>query len=85
MNPGIIYLACGLMSGVCAVLLLRSYARYRLRLLLWTGVGFAAFTANNILLFLDMIVFLKIDLSPYRTATALAGVALLLYGLIWDA
>lgn len=84
MISALIYLLCGLTSAVCAVLLLRSYARSRMRLLLWSGVGFAAFTANNVMLFLDRVVYLHIDFSPYRTITAVLGIGLLLYGLIWE-
>lgn len=85
MISALIYLLCGLTSAVCSVLLLRSYARSRMRLLLWSGVGFAAFTANNVMLFLDRVVYLHIDFSPYRTIAAVLGIGLLLYGLIWEA
>ena len=46
---------------------------------------FVGLTANNLLLFLDLVVFTQIDLSPWRSLAALAGLALLLYGLVWDA
>lgn len=84
MIPALIYLLCGLTSGLCAILLLRSYSRSGSRLLLWSGIGFSAFTANNILLFLDIIIFTHTDLSLYRDLTALVGVGLLLYGMIWE-
>lgn len=84
MTSALVYLLCGLTSAVCAILLLRSYARSRLRLLLWSGIGFAAFTANNIMLFLDRVVYLHIDFTPYRSISVVLGIGVLLYGLIWE-
>lgn len=84
MISALIYLLCGVTCAVCAMLLLRSYRRSRIRLLFWSGIGFTGFTINNVLLFLDHTIYLHVDLSPYRTAAAVAGVALLLFGLIWE-
>lgn len=40
---------------------------------------------NNILLFIDLIVVpASVDLSLWRGATALTGVSVLLFGLIWE-
>ena len=36
------------------------------------------------LLFLDLAVLPRVDLSLWRSLTALAGLALLLFGLVWD-
>lgn len=80
-----VYILCGLTSLTCAVLLLRGYARSRMRLLLWSGLCFVALTLNNVALFLDMVVFPGMDLALWRGGLALVGVATLLYGLIWDA
>jgi hypothetical protein len=79
-----IYSLCSLVALVCTFLLLRAYASSRLRLLLWSGLCFAGLTANNVLLFLDKIVFTEIDLSLCRTVVAVAAMMVLLYGLIWD-
>ena len=80
-----IYLLCALTSLLCAVLLARGYVRTSARLLLWSSACFAALVVNNVLLFLDKIVVTEVDLSLARSATALAGLAILLLGLIWDA
>jgi hypothetical protein len=80
-----VYILCALTSLMCAVLLLRGYGRSRMRLLLWSGLCFVALTVNNVVLFLDLVVFPGVDLSLWRSALALVGVATLLYGLIWDA
>jgi hypothetical protein len=80
----VIYSLCALTSLACAVLLLRGYARTRAKLLFWSGLCFAGLTVNNVVLVLDRFVFLEVDLTPLRLATAVVALALLLYGLIWE-
>lgn len=81
---GAVYILCTLTCILCATLLLRSYARKRVRLLLWSGLCFTGLALNNILLFADLILFPNIDLSVPRDLTTLASMALLLYGLVWE-
>jgi hypothetical protein len=80
----LVYALCALTSLACAVLLLRGYASSRVRLLLWSGLCFAGLAANNVLLLIDTRLVPTMDLSAWRTLPALAGVALLLYGLVWE-
>jgi hypothetical protein len=80
----IVYGLCALTSVACAALLLRGYLGTRVRLLLWSGLCFAGLALNNILLFVDLSVVPEIDLSAWRTLPAVVGVALLLYGLVWE-
>lgn len=80
----LVYALCALTSVACAVLLLRGYAASRARLLLWSGLCFAGLAANNVLLLIDKRVVPTVDLSLWRSLPALAGVALLLYGLVWE-
>jgi hypothetical protein len=80
-----VYVLCALTSLACAVLLLRGYRRSRQRLLLWSGLCFAGLALNNALLVIDVGVVPERDLSLVRTLPALAGIALLLWGFIWDA
>jgi hypothetical protein len=80
----IIYILCALTSGLCAVLLLRGYARSRARLLFWSGLCFVGLALNNSLLVVDVNVIPDVDLSTWRTLPALGGVALLIYGLVWE-
>lgn len=87
MEPSIklaIYALCVFTSVACTVLLLRSYARTGARLLLWTALCFVGLSLNNIILFVDVLVVPHIDLSPWRTLAAFAGVSVLLYGFIWE-
>lgn len=79
----VVYLLCALTALACAVLLLRGFARTRVRLLLWSGLCFTGLFLNNALLVIDARV--ASDLSLLRSLPAFMGVALLLYGLIWDA
>lgn len=81
-----IYILCALTSLSCAVLLLRGFARTGTRLLLWSGLCFGGLALNNLLLIVDKVVIgPETDLSLFRSATAVAALALMLYGLIWDA
>ena len=80
-----VYLLCALTSILCAALLLVKYRASKVRLLLWSGLCFAGLALNNVLLFVDVIVVPDIDLSAVRALPGLAGVAVLLWGFIWDA
>lgn len=82
MTAEVIYILCAATSLFCFVLLFRGFLRTRAALLLWSAVAFLAFTVTNILLVLDLIFLPRIDLSLYRNAVTLFGVALLIYGLI---
>ena len=79
-----VFVLCGLASLACAILLWRGYLRHRTRLLLWSSLCFVGLGINNGLLVVDKIVYPEIDLSSIRSLAALAGLLLLLYGLIWD-
>jgi hypothetical protein len=83
MGP-LVYILGALTSFVCAVLLLRGYARGRHKLLLWSGLCFLGLGANNVLVFLDLVVLPQIDLYLVRLATVTVSMLLLLYGLIWE-
>lgn len=79
-----VYALCALTSLTCAVLLVRGYQQSRVRLLLWAGLCFCGLALNNLLLFIDMRVVATVDLSVWRSLPALAGLALLIYGLVWE-
>jgi hypothetical protein len=80
-----VYLLCAATSVACAVLLLRGYLRQRTPLLLWSSLCFVMLALNNALLFIDLIIVpTRLDLSAWRGVTALAGVGVLLFGLIWE-
>jgi hypothetical protein len=79
-----VYFLCALASTVCAALLVRSWLSSRVRLLMWCALGFTGLALNNLLLFLDRVVLPDRDLSSLRDATGLAGISILLLGLIWE-
>ena len=79
----VIYGLCTLTALLCAYLLLDAYRRRGYRLLLWSGLGFAGLTLNNLVLALDKLVFTMVDLTIWRTSIALLSIMIILYGLIW--
>lgn len=81
----VLTLLAALTSLACMVLLFRAYAANGVRLLLWSALCFVCLTANNVLLFVDLVVLPDIDLRVLRLAAALAGILFLLYGFIWEA
>lgn len=81
----VVYLLCALTSLSVAFLLLRGYVRTRARLLLWSGLCFAFFFLNNVLLIVDVEVVPAVDLSVWRSIPLLIGLGLLIYGLVWEA
>jgi hypothetical protein len=80
-----VYVLCAITALACAVLLLRAYSRTRSGLLLWAGLCFIGLTANNVMLFVDLVVMPGVDLSVLRSLSALGGLSVLLYGLVWEA
>ena len=81
----IVFFLCVVTSVVCMGLLIRGYRRTGTRLLLWTALCFVGLAANNLLVFVDLVVLPDtIDLLPYRHTAALAAVAILIGGFIWE-
>ncbi|MGH7662644.1 MAG: DUF5985 family protein [Vulcanimicrobiaceae bacterium] len=82
----VVYILAALTSAACAFLLLRSYARTHVPLLLWSGIAFVGFTINNVLVYLDLVVLgPEVDLSVWRLIPTLLGLIVFCYGLIWEA
>lgn len=79
-----VYVLSALTSLACATLLLRGFSRSRVRLLLWSGLCFVGLAVQGVILFVDKVVVPDTDLSLARAVPALAGLAVLLYGLVWD-
>ena len=82
--PALIYALCLAASAGCAALLGRAYLRTRTRLLLWTAISFCFFALNNLVLAADMLVLPDQDLWAWRQAAAGAGLAVLLFGFVWE-
>jgi hypothetical protein len=78
-----IYLLCALTSLATAILLLRTYIARRTPLLLWSCIGFIGLAVNNVLVFVDLVLFKGVDLSFPRALAGAIGMLLMLYGFIW--
>jgi hydrogenase/urease accessory protein HupE len=79
-----VYVLCALTSLACAVLLLRSYTRRRVRLLFWSGLSFVGFAIGNVFLVIERTLVPATDLTLLRSLPILVGLMLLIYGLVWD-
>ncbi|MGN6368396.1 MAG: DUF5985 family protein [Phycisphaerae bacterium] len=82
-----VYILCLISSFACVVLLGRAYLRNRARILLWSLICFILLTINNVLLYIDVIIFPgpDVDLRIPRALIYAAALGVLLFGLIWDA
>jgi hypothetical protein len=80
----VVYFLCFVSSALCAYLLSRAFSRQKERLLLWSSLCFCLLALNNLLVFVDIILLPDINLVPFRSLTALAATAVLLYGFIWE-
>ena len=76
------YVLCALTALACTLLLVRGYIETRVRLLLWSGVCFAALAAENAILYVDRALVPDTDLAVLRTAIALAGLLCLVIALV---
>jgi len=79
-----VFILDALTSLLCAILLLAGYRRVKSGLLLWSGLCFIGLTISNCLVFVDLIILPQIDLYILRLGVAVASMALMLYGLIWE-
>lgn len=79
-----VYALCLLTSAAVAFLLFRGYRRSRARLLLWCALGFSGLCLNNLILVMDLVFLPNVDLSMYRAIFAMTGMAMMVFGLIWD-
>ena len=84
MSAILVYLLCAVTCCTCAALLFRGYRRSRSRLLYWSALAFCAFGAGNLLLCVDLLLVPQVDLMLVRNLVTLAGVGLMLRGLIWE-
>jgi hypothetical protein len=81
---GLVYLLCAATCLLCATMLLRSFAKQRVRLLFWSGLCFVGLIIENVMLYVDVVVIPDVDLSLWRKLPGLVALAVLLYGLVWD-
>jgi len=80
-----IYLLCGATCLVAAGMLLRQYLRRRGALLLWSFAAFVGLSLNNVLVYVDLVLVSDVDLSAVRATLGAVSMAVLVYGLVWEA
>lgn len=80
----VVYLLCAATSVLCTVLLAKAYFDRRNQLLLFVSVAFAFLALNNMLLFANLF-FVHTEFLYERAATSMAGLLILVYGLIKEA
>ena len=82
----VVYVMCAATSSWCAWLLLRGYQRSRAKLLMWSAWCFVGLALNNVMLFVDLVLLpAEIDLTVPRALVGVIAMAVLLYGLVWEA
>lgn len=82
----IVYFLCAILSMSCAFLLFRGYRRTRTSLLLWSSVCFGLLAANNLILFVDLVILPDLEFNGifWRNVIGAFAGGTLLYGLIWE-
>lgn len=80
-SSSLIYVLCVIACAACTLLLVRAWARVRIELLLWLGIGFLFLTMRSCLVVFDLMIAPDIDLSVWRGGLALVAVIFVAYGL----
>ncbi len=80
----VVYVLCAVTSFACALLLLRAYRNRRVHLLFWSGLSFIGFALGNLFLVIDRMMVPEIELSLFRSVPVLVGLAVLIYGMVWE-
>lgn len=79
-----VYLLCTLSSLLCLYLLARGYLRTHVKFLFWAALCFVGYAANNLFLFLDVVLLPSINFMTARNLSTAVALAVLFYGLIWE-
>jgi hypothetical protein len=81
-----VYLLCAIASVLCAFMLFKGYLKGRSQLLLWSSLCFGFLAANNVMLFVDLVLIPDVEFGGIMWRNLLGATAgsLLLFGLIWE-
>lgn len=80
----LVYVLCLAASVLCAALLIRSYLRTRVRLLLWSAVSFLLLSANSFFVIADLLFWPGMDLLWLRYGASFGAGCAMVYGFIWE-
>jgi hypothetical protein len=80
---GLVNLLGAVTALLCAGLLYRGYRRTNVRLLWWSALCFLVLSVENMILFVDFFVVPNTNLVVLRQSIGAAGVACLVFGLVW--
>jgi hypothetical protein len=83
--PGLVYLLGAAISLASGLLLLRGAAKQGGGLLLWSSVCFFGMAVNNILMYVNFVVFVNVNLDIWPHVASLVSVMILNVALIWHA
>jgi hypothetical protein len=76
---------CLVTAVACALLLGRAYRQTGSRLLFWSALCFWGLSVTNALVFVDLVLVPDRNLYGARLATGVVSIAVLLYGMVWEA
>ena len=79
------YVLCLVTAVACALLLGRAYRQTGSRLLFWSALCFWGPSMTNALVFVDLVLVPDRNLYGARLATGVVSIAVLLYGMVWEA
>ncbi len=80
-----VFFMCVVASAICMILLLRGWRRTGNRLLFWSALCFVGLAINNLLVFLDIVIFpTEVNLLPFRHIASIGAISVLLWGFIWE-
>jgi hypothetical protein len=79
------YVLCLVTAVACALLLGRAYRQTGSRLLFWSALCFWGLSVTNALVFVDLVLVPDRNLYGARLATGVVSIAVLLYGMVWEA
>lgn len=79
-----IYLLAFATNLLCSFLLLRAYRQVMKSLLLWSGLCFAGLALASAMVFVDLVLFPRVDLFLIRLGISVAAMGILIYGLIFE-
>jgi hypothetical protein len=83
MMPGLVYILCALTSLGSAVLLWRAVGKPGNGLLFWSGVCFLGMAINNVLMYIDSVLFPTFYMYELPNIVALVSIIILSLALIW--